>query len=877
VTVLARYLAAAGQPSMFESEAGFDEFAAPDGTARSSWTPLLDELDELGGTDLQLAAREVARLLEDDGVTYTATPASSISILDRQPPPREVELAHAKPWQLDPVPLIMDAAEWSALEVGVVQRAELLAAILADLYGTQRLLAEQHLPAAAVFDHDEFLRPLVGIESFSQQRLFMLAADLGRDASGQWKVMADRTQAPSGAGYAMQNRRVVSRVLPEMYHRAHLYRLTPFFHAMRMALVDAAPRGVEDPKVVVLSPGPLSETAFDQAFVASLLGFPLVEGSDLTVRGGRVWLRALGKLEPVDVILRRVDSTWADPLELRAGSRLGTSGLVTAVRQGNVSVVNNLGSGALENPALLPFLPELCQRLLGEPLRLPSVDTWWCGDEASLSHVLSAMDAMVIRPISRNAGRSVRVSALTRAQRETLVARVKDAPHRFVGQEVLKLSSAPTSDHDRLVRRNVVLRTFAVRHGRSYTAMLGGLARVTDGARSGSDALVTPAEGGVAKDVWVVSPDPIAAAQPGAPLPSTHPGAPLPRTHPAAYAGVPGSTALVPRVLSDLYWFGRYAERTEDLLRLVLATRTVAIETDLDVTHGHALEVLLRAVTDVSTTYPGFTRSGRVMTAELRELLLDRRRLGTAAQSLAALSLAAQGVRDQLSADVWMVMAEIDRALSGLAAAPHDQGLQLAETCERVLSGLLGLAGIVSENMVRDSGWYLLDTGRGLERALQLVSLLEATLVEERAPETDRMVVEAVMAAAESIVTFRRRYRGRTEIDAVVELLLVDQQNPRSLAYQLNRIEADLRAVPSASTTSRPLRLVADLAESVRAADLSSLVVTDHGQRPVLREFLDGLHRQLASLADAVKELYLQQPPSPQPLWRSSTSKGGLS
>ena len=222
MTVLARYLAAAGQPSMFESEAGFDEFAAPDGTPRSSWTPLLDELDELAGPDLQLAAREVARLLEDDGVTYTQTPASSVSIVDRAAPPEAAELAQAKPWQLDPLPLVMDAAEWSALEVGVVQRAELLAAILADLYGAQRLLAEQHLPAAAVFDHDEFLRPLVGIESFDHQRLFMLAADLGRDASGQWKVMADRTQAPSGAGYAMQNRRVVSRVLPELYHRAHL-------------------------------------------------------------------------------------------------------------------------------------------------------------------------------------------------------------------------------------------------------------------------------------------------------------------------------------------------------------------------------------------------------------------------------------------------------------------------------------------------------------------------------------------------------------------------------------------------------------------------------------------------------------------------------
>ncbi|HEX8510578.1 MAG TPA: circularly permuted type 2 ATP-grasp protein, partial [Propionibacteriaceae bacterium] len=773
-------------------------------------------------------------------------------------------------------PLVLGADEWSGLEVGVVQRAELMAAIMADLYGAQRLLAEQHVPPAVVLDHDEFLRPLVGIDSLSSQRLFLLAADLGRDATGHWKVMADRTQAPSGAGYAMQNRRVVSRVMPEIYHDAHLYRLTPFFHAMRMALVDAAPRGVEDPRVVVLSPGPLSETAFDQAFVASLLGFPLVEGSDLTVRDGCVWLRTLGKLERVDVILRRVDTTWSDPLELRAGSRLGVAGLVTAVRQGTVSVVNNLGSGILENPALLPYLPELCQRLLGEPLRLPSVDTWWCGDEASLSHVTTNLGSLVIRPISRNAGRSVVGSALTADQRDTLVAKIRQAPHRYVGQEVLKLSSAPSSEGERVVRRHVVLRTFAVQHGSSYTAMLGGLARVNDPLRTSGDVLVTPAGGGVAKDVWVVSSDAIA------PTPVTQPwrGADLV----ARKGSSTGSgSAMAPRVLSDLFWFGRYAERTEDLLRLILAARTVAIETDIDLTYDRALEVLLQSITHVSTAYPGFvglvvgSPELRSMMPELRSMLLDRQRAGTAAQSVAALSLAAQGVRDQLSADVWMVLADMERALSSLASAPHDQGLQLAETSERVLSGLLGLAGIVSENMVRDSGWYLLDTGRGLERALQLVSLLNATLVQVRSLETDRMVVEAVMTAAESIVTYRRRYRGRAGTVAVLELLVVDEDNPRSVAYQLSRMAADLGALPNAAPTLRPLRLLDDLVESVRGADVAALVEHHGGRRDALASFLTGLRTQLLALSEAVGKQYLQLPPSPQPLWRSSSNKGGLS
>jgi uncharacterized circularly permuted ATP-grasp superfamily protein/uncharacterized alpha-E superfamily protein len=864
MTVLGRYLATAGQGDVLQPDPGFDELAAPDGTPRRGWASLLGALDRFVDTDLGHAQREVARLLEDDNVTYTPSPASARSVVDAPVDPAVVaHLTEPRPWRLDPVPLVLDDRDWAGLEAGVVQRAELLDAVLADLYGPRRLLASGDIPPAAVLDHAEYLRPVVGTEALANQRLFLLAADLGRDAAGGWKVMADRTQAPSGAGYAMQNRRVVSRVMPEIYHAANLHRLTPFFQAMRTALVEAAPPTVEDPRVVVLSPGPHSETAFDQAFMASLLGFPLLEGSDLTVRDGRVWLRGLSKLEQVDVVLRRVDSVWADPLELRPGSRLGTTGLLECVRQGTVSVVNTLGSGILENPALLPFLPQLSERLLGQPLRLPSVDTWWCGDPASLSHVLVHLDELVVRPISRDAGRSVLGSALTREQRTRLVARIQAAPHRFVGQEVLPLSSAPTTLAERLVPRNVVLRSFVVRSGSSYTPMLGGLARVADEAGTRSGPFVTAPDGGLAKDVWVVSSEPVVSTRVVVPRQAAE------RTRPAASAA---PATMVPRVLSDLFWFGRYAERAEDLLRLVLATRTLAIETDLDTTHGHTLEVMLQAITHVSTTYPGFLESRTALMPELRAMLLDRHRSGTAAQSLAALSLAAQGVRDQLSEDVWMVMADIERALAALAANPYDQGLQLSDASERVLSGLLALAGIISENMIRDPGWYMLDSGRGLERALQVVALLRFTVTRQRSPESDRMVRESVLTAAESIVTYRRRYRSRSGTDALVELLVVDQHNPRSVAYQLTRIQADLRALPISSPTARPLRLLDTLVETVRTADPASLVAAAEGRRPSLEQFLADLHDQLHDLSEAIRTQYQQQQPTQQPLFRPSTA-----
>lgn len=870
MTVLGRYLEAASRSTTMESEPAYDEFAAADGTVRHGWSALLGHLDHFADADLLQAQREVARLLEDDNVTYTPSPASKISIADEAnghgpPAAPPTELAEPQRWRLDPLPLLLEDREWAGLEAGLVQRAHLLDAIMADLYGARRLLARHHLPAAAIFDHDEYLRPLVGSEVAVRQRLFLVAADLGRDSSGQWKVISDRTQAPSGAGYAMQNRRVVSRVMPEIYHQANLHRLTPFFQAMRLALVDAAPSAVEDPRVVVLSPGTLSETAFDQAFVASLLGFPLLEGSDLTVRDGRVWMRVLGKLEQVDVILRRVDSTWMDALELRPNSRLGVTGLLECVRQGTVSVLNNLGSGVLENPALMPFLPELCERLLGQSLRLPSVETWWCGDRTARSHVLSNLDSLVVRPISRGHGRSVRGAGLTSRQRELLADKIKAAPHRFVGQEVLHLSSAPTSVENRLVRRNVVLRSFAVRSGESYAAMLGGLARVTDDNSERRGVFVTDPNGQLAKDVWVVGSEPVAAPKV---LARDRAGDEL-----GFLPALSASVAMVPRVLSDLYWFGRYAERAEDLLRLLLATRTVAFETDLGPTQGGALQVMLQAVTHVSTTYPGFL-SQRERGSEFRSMLLDRHRTGTVAQSLAALSLAGQGVRDQLSEDVWIVLADIDRAVAALANNPNDQGLQFTDVSERVLSGLLALAGIATENMVRDPGWYMLDSGRGLERALQILALLRVTICQERAPETDAIVLEAVLTAAESIVTFRRRYRTRAGVEALIELLVIDPFNPRSVAYQLNRIRTDLRALPNTSPTARPLRLLDSLAERVRTSDPTALAEADNGRRSELHDVLTGLQHQLRTLSDAIRDHYQQQPPTQRPLFRADAVGG---
>ena len=301
--------------------------------------------------------------------------------------------------------MLVHDTEWTALEAGLVQRAELLDAVLTDLYDRRRLIADGLLPPEVVFGHDGFVRAADQIRLPGAHQLFLAGVDLVRAATGEWAVLGDRTQAPSGAGYAMENRRVVSRLLPGLYRDSRIQRLAPFFHAMRLGLQEIAPAGAEAPHVVLLTPGAQSETAFDQSFLSSLLGYPLVVGSDLTVRGGRVWARTLGRLEPVDVILRRVDAAYVDPLELRPDSQLGVPGLLEAARRGTVSIVNGIGSGVVENRGLLPFLPAICARpCWTSRCSCPSVPTWWCGDPVSRAHVRANLERLVVKPIDRAAG-----------------------------------------------------------------------------------------------------------------------------------------------------------------------------------------------------------------------------------------------------------------------------------------------------------------------------------------------------------------------------------------------------------------------------------------------------------------------------------------
>ena len=807
---------------------GPDELVA-DGQVRPSAALLEEALTRFGTIGLQTRKRTVERLIADDGISYGAAS----------------DALGTRPWSLDPLPLVLDADEWAALERGLEQRARLLDAVFRDLVGENRLLRRRIVPAEVIAGHPGLLLPAHGIKPPRSRAIPMTATDLARTADG-WTVVSDRTQAPSGAGYAMANRRIISRAMEGIHRQANLRRLRGWFDLVQVGLVDAAPDGVEDvPRVVVLTPGPGSETAFDQGMLSTLLGHPLAQSDDLVMRGGRLWLRTMGRLETVDVVLRRVDANWCDSLDLLASSRLGVPGLVAAARRGTVSVVNPLRAAVLENPGLLPHQDAIARELLGEDLLLGVPQTWWCGDAPSRRHVLANLGRLIIKPLSRSRGEQHVLGWLQSTdQLAALAARIEAEPWSWVAQEPVTTSTAPVVTPHGLQPRNVVLRAFGVAVGQEYHFLPGGLARV---ASAPDDFSVTNAAGAGSKDVWVLDSDDAAPARVDLAALARA------RTMPTE-ARLPG---LTPRTASNLYWLGRYAERAEVGARLLMvADNLVEDHHRRTGTPGHAaMRTMLEAISAVTTARPAFT--GAEADAHLADplpvlerLLVDERVQGSVAHGVLRATATALQVREVLSMSTPSVLSRLQRVLTEARA---EESVPVQHTSERILDSLLALSGLSSESLVRDPTWAFLDAGRRMERAQSTVRLLRNTLALTRSPVVEGQVVEAVLRVGDSLITYRRRQAAGVgpslPVAAALDILLVDAANPRSLVFQLNQLAEALTHAPD-------LRLSEQLQEirrRVRDLDLGALVT---GERLDLVDELIALEHQLRAFSDAMEDTH---------------------
>ncbi|WP_156748415.1 circularly permuted type 2 ATP-grasp protein [Mycobacterium sp. 1465703.0] len=848
--LLASYRAARAQEALFDlrhgPESGYDEFVDRDGNVRPAWAELADTIAERGRAGLDRLRSVVRGLIDNDGITYT----------DVEPGGRGQE---PRPWQLDTLPIVLSAADWEVLEAGLLQRSRVLDAVLADLYGPRSLLTEGILPPELLFGHPGYLRAANGIEIPGRHQLFMHACDVSRRPDGDFLVNADRTQAPSGAGYALADRRVVAHSIPDLYEKIAPRPTTPFAQALRLALIDAAPDDAQDPVVVVLSPGIYSETAFDQAYLATLLGFPMVESADLVVRDGMLWMRSLGTLKRVDVVLRRVDADYSDPLDLRADSRLGVAGLVEAQRRGTVTVVNTLGSGILENPGLLRFLPRMAEHLLSETLQLPTTEVYWGGIASERSHLLANLSSLLVKStVGENTfvGPTLSSDQLTR-----LATRIETMPWQWIGQELPQFSSAPTDHAGVLSSAGVGVRLFTVAQRGGYAPMIGGIGYVL-APGSAAYTLKTIA----AKDVWVRPTERVSAE--AISLPTPEPPA-------KTAAGTWGISS--PRVLSDLFWIGRYGERAESMARLLIVTRDRfhVYRHQQHSEESECVPVLITAlgrITGTDTTADGdHAEMIAVAPSTMWSLTVDPRRPGSLLESVEGLALAARAVRDQMSNDTWMVLAAVERALALESEPPQslseaDALLTRAQT--QTLAGMLTLSGVAGESMVRDVGWTMMDIGKRIERGLWLTALLQATLTVVRGAAAEQTVIESTLVACESSVIYRRRTVGKVSVAAMAELMLFDPQNPRSLLYQLERLRANLKELPGSSGSSRPERLVDEISTLLRRSDPAELErVNDDGRRAELAGLLNSVHLELRNLAEVITTTQLALPGGMQPLW----------
>lgn len=778
-----------------------------------AWSALFEELAALSGEDLAPARERAQRHAEDIGTGF-----------------RIAGEGEERRWPLSPVPLLIDKAEWEGIAAGVAQRAMLLEAVLQDLYGEAKLVADGHVPAALVTGSPHFLRPLAHLIPPGGHQLQFVAADLCRGPSGEWRVLADHLRAPAGAGYALENRLAMARTLGELPSRLNIERHAPFFAAFRDGLAAACRRA--EPRIALLTPGRLNPSYAEQAHLARYLGFLLVEGADLAALDDRLYVRTIAGLKRVDALWHRLDPRLLDPLALDSHSTIGVPGVIDAMAAGNIVVANAPGAGLLEAPAFAAFLPRLAELLTGEALRLPNIATWWCGQDAERAYVAANLDSLLISPafgvapLGLPEGRAALGAALGAAERTALLDDMTRRPQDYVGQEIVRLSTMPALAGDALASRPFTLRVFAARDANGeWTVLPGGFARI--GEHPDPRAAVM-GEGMWSADVCVHGPDPVA------------PVTLLPSDDAVQLRRNPGT--LPSRVADNLFWLGRYLERGESLLGLVrvLLGHSIGADTGAALPPDTVAGLARLVVQFGAAPEPkGLKRAD--LTQLARTALEDEegwysvRAINRQAQSIGQVS------RERLSADMIRL----------LDAPFPERGVLLdkAGSLQRRYSALNGLA---SEHMTRTDAWRFHDLGRRIERALGAIRTVRAF----GGPAATADDLSTLLDLMDNQISYRQRYLTGMARIPVLDLVTLDPNNPRALAYQVAAISAHLNKLPMLSDDG--------LAEpqQEQAREIAALLVTTNATR-LSDALLADIEGRLVQLSGAIARRYFLQGAEP--------------
>ena len=806
-----------------------DEMMDDHGQPRPHWIAFLSALAELGPEELRRRFEAADRYLKDSGVFYRVYDDGD---------------GRERPWSLSHMPLIIHKSDFEHLAAGLVERAEMLDRLLADLYGPAYLVTQGALPAAAVAGSTEFLRPMVGAQPRGGRFLRFYAADVGRGPDGRWWVLSDRTQAPSGAGYALETRLALTRALPDISRAMRMERLAPFFQTFRTSLIRLDRTG--EGRIGLLTPGPLNATYFEHALLARYLGFLLVEGEDLTVRGDVAYVRTVDGLKRIDVLLRRLDSDFTDPLELNARSRIGVPGLIRAVRNSGLAIANAPGSGVVEAPALMAFLPRLAQRILGQGLSLPHVATWWCGQAAERGIVMDNLDSVllsgafgaqdgvragVLADLLRGEngagdGRSVLGADLSAADRRHLRDQIERRGADVVGQDIARISTMPVWSGGRLVPRPFTLRVFLCATQDGWAVMPGGFCRTCESA---DVRAVSVQRGDRSADVWILADGDVSVTSL---LPS-----------PDNVRVRRSSGTLPSRAADNLFWLGRYVERAEATLRLVRALVSRLAET------GPSSSPLITRILTLLSSWGAMPGSlARGTPAFYAVAALTRPDLpGGLPQLVRSARAAASVIRDRFSPDAWRALVDLDACIHApVPTVPSEADAhERADAALRIISAFSGLA---SENMNRLTGWRFLELGRRIERSIVLLRYARAFAE----PGGPRGALDVLLQLVDSQITYRSRYVTMEARGPVLDLMLLDPENPRSLAFQVQRMAAHLQVLPGRDPDEPPPmseRIVARMRADLIASSADSFEFED----------FDALEEDLMLLSDEISAHYFTQ------------------
>ncbi|MHB0755393.1 circularly permuted type 2 ATP-grasp protein [Polaribacter sp. M15] len=822
----------------FKDFENYDEVLKSDMNINPTWEKLLTNFSKLGMDDLNKRQDDLDWLLAENGVTYNVY--NDPNGLNR-------------PWSLNIIPFVIDQKEWKTIEKGLQQRAHLLDLVLKDIYGERNLIKNGIVPYEIIFAHKGFLRPCHQIQYKTAQHLLIHSTDLARGPNGRMWVVNDRTEAPSGMGYSLENRFSVRQVVPDFFKEINVKQPFSFFNDFNDLLISAAPTNKENPTIVILTPGPHNETYFEHAYLSSFLGYPLVKGNDLVVRDNKVWIKTLKGLIQVDVIYRRVDDAYSDPLELKGNSYLGVAGLLNVVRQQNVAIINPIGSGVLENPGLIPFMNSVCKYYLKEDLILPQIASWWCGQEKELKYVLENIRKLVVKPIDNTQRKHIYFCEfLSNKEIDALKQEILAKPYRYVAQEKISFSTAPNLTKDSLEPRKVMCRTFAVAKGTSYSIMPGGLVRV---AAEREELRVSNQKGGTSKDFWVTN-----SAN------KSHKKRQRYHWHHSNTNTFSGIGNLPSNTAENLFWSGRYLARTlvtARYIRMVLNQMTNS-EFNKRESDTETLHILYQSITHLTSIFPGFTGENKEKAIEnpLKEIaivLFDETKMGSLAHSLSSFNNSYYTLRNLWSKDMWRVFDMLKKDWNDFDKKDYHNVQKITKLLDTVITKLIAFIGLIEESILVDQGLLLYFIGLQMEQAIITIDKTRALLIISYEEDVEYEILESLLNSHESLNIYRYSFKSYLNVENVIKLILLDNAYSRSLKYQINRIRRDIARLPKRNndTATTPLETtILEACKIIENANANALIQVDNNgftrtQLEVLLASLsDLIHQTSMSLTD---------------------------